>query len=82
MFRWLSNIGRFFVVLTAVVMVPGATVYGTVLGGLAHGSNGAVIGGLVGFLVAGAVFGTLATLYDICDSLRALAFYAWQREVR
>lgn len=88
MIRLLSALGRFTVILAAILTIAGFAVggYGMGIGeyydgfapGAAHGAGGAwgaVLGFIVGIIAAGAVFGPIATLYDIRDNIRRAAFY-------
>lgn len=87
MIKLLSAIGRATVVIAAILTV-GAFTFGGYMGtadyeyGSAMGNQagqgaahvwGAMLGFIVGIIVAGAVFGPVATLYDIRDNLRRLA---------
>jgi len=87
MIRLLSAMGRAAIILAALLTIVGFAVggYGMATGGYyadfapeaarrAGGAWGAVLGGIVGIIVAGAVFGPIATLYDIRDNIRRMAW--------
>jgi hypothetical protein len=81
MIRLLSAVGRATIIIAAMVMIVGAAVGGYV-GAETHPELyftsygrwlGALIGLVLGVASAGVVFGPLATLYDIRDSLRRMS---------
>jgi hypothetical protein len=85
MIRLLSALGRATVILAAVLTIAGFT-FGGYMGTQEYDTGfvqagvpavsrlwGTVAGVLAGIVVAGAVFGPLATLYDTRDNLRRLA---------
>jgi len=87
MIRLLSAMGRAAIILATLLMIGGFAVggYGMATNGYyadfapeaargAGGTWGAVLGGIVGIIVAGAVFGPIATLYDIRDNIRRMAW--------
>jgi MFS family permease len=87
MIKLLSAIGRATIILAALLTIVGFAVsgYGLATSGYygdfapeaargAGGTWGAVLGGVVGIIVAGAVFGPIATLYDIRDNIRRMAW--------
>ena len=86
MIRLLSALGRATVIVAAILTIAGFAVggygmaTGQYYGGFAPdpargvgGALGAMLGGLVGIILAGAVFGPIATLYDIRDNIRRMA---------
>jgi len=82
MIRLLSAVGRATIVIAAAVIIVGGAIGGYVgsetrpeLLFLSYGRwLGAILGLAFGVVFAGVVFGPLATLYDIRDSLRRLAY--------
>jgi TRAP-type C4-dicarboxylate transport system permease small subunit len=83
MIRFLSGIGRAIVVLAALFTIVLCAIGGY---GWAHGyyagyaptpgvgvAAGTVLGAVAGIVVAGIVFGPIATLYDIRDNIRRMA---------
>jgi hypothetical protein len=75
----LSGIGRSFVNIAAVLTILAGARIGYTMNvgnpygiGLANVVVGTLLGGAVGLLTAGIVFGLVATVYDIRDSLRTL----------
>lgn len=81
MIKLLSAVGRATIVIAAVLIILGSTAAGYVdadarpyLFGFRFAREaGALIGLAIGIVAAGVVFGPLATLYDMRDSLRHLA---------
>src|SRR5512146_677060 len=81
MIRLLSAVGRATIVIAAAVMIVGGAIGGYVsaetrpeLFFTTYGRwLGALIGLALGVVSAGVVFGPLATLYDMRDSLRRMA---------
>ena len=81
MIRLLSAVGRATIVIAAAVIIVGGAIAGYVcaetrpeLFFLGYGRwLGALVGLALGVVSAGVVFGPLATLYDIRDSLRRMA---------
>ncbi len=81
MIRLLSAVGRATIVIAAVVIIVGGAVGGYVgaetrpeLLFTSYGRwLGALVGLVLGVVSAGVVFGPLATLYDMRDSLRRMA---------
>jgi hypothetical protein len=87
MIRLLSALGRVTVIVAAILTIAGFAVggygmgtgqnYGGFAPGLPQGTGGAlgaVLGGIAGIIVAGAVFGPIATLYDIRNNIRRMAW--------
>ena len=81
MIRLLSAIGRIVIVWGAVLWVVACVAAGAVGvgtqsqapdGHIVGGIVGGIIGAIVGLISAGVIFGSIATLYDIRDSLRLL----------
>lgn len=81
MIRLLSAMGRATIVIAAALMIAGGALGGYVsaearpeLFFTSYGRwLGALVGLALGFVSAGVVFGPLATLYDMRDSLRRMA---------
>lgn len=81
MIRLLSAVGRATIVIAAAVIIVAGAVGGYVgsetrpeLFFTSYGRwLGALLGLVLGVVAAGVVFGPLATLYDIRDSLRRMA---------
>jgi uncharacterized protein YqgC (DUF456 family) len=87
MIKLLSSIGRATIIVAALLTIVvfavggyamGTGQYGAFASGGAQGAGGwgAVLGGILGIIVAGAVFGPIATLYDIRDNIRRMALRA------
>lgn len=81
MIRLLSAVGRATIVIAAAVIIAGGAI-GGYLGSETRPELfftgygrwlGALVGLVLGVVSAGVVFGPLATLYDVRDSLRRLA---------
>lgn len=95
MIRLLSAVGRATIVIVAAVIIVGGAI-GGYIGSEAHPELlftsygrwlGALLGLVLGVVSAGVVFGPLATLYDMRDSLRRMAdsdqpAYAPRRKAR
>ena len=86
MITLLSALGRATVIVAAILTIMGFAAggygmgtgenYGGFTSGTAQAAGGvwgAVLGGVAGIIVAGAVFGPIATLYDIRDNIRRMA---------
>ena len=86
MITLLSALGRATVIVATILTIVGFAVggygmgageyYGGFVPAAAHvggGVWGAVLGGIAAIIVAGAVFGPIATLYDIRDNIRRMA---------
>jgi hypothetical protein len=80
MIRFLSLVGRATIMIAAALVIVGFVIAGYVGSNLhpylvAYGFErqlGALVGLAVGVMVAGIIFGPLATLYDIRDNVRRL----------
>lgn len=80
MIRFLSLVGRATIVIAAALIIVGFAIAGYVNSDLrpylfAYGFErqlGALVGLAIGIIVAGIIFGPLATLYDIRDNVRRL----------
>lgn len=83
MIGWLVSWGRAFVVFGALAMIIMGIVIGWSLGGMIdHAPINAVtlariVGALIGFMcgsgIAGTIFGVVAAIFDIQESVRAIA---------
>jgi hypothetical protein len=80
MIRLLSLVGRATIMIAATLIIAGFVIAGYLDSDLhpylvAYGFErqlGALLGLVVGVMVAGIIFGPLATLYDIRDNVRRL----------